>query len=163
MAEAIERHLSEIPAFGNAQGVAGYYAIGAQVPTHPLLTRLVEVEGRRAFLPFVQSGELQLAEWMPSQPVTEGEYVSFQPRFARRAPLEDVDVILVPGVAFDPEGRRLGQGRGLYDGLLSRLPTTTVRIGLAFAAQLVDAVPEESGDQRMDFVVTEDGAVSTGR
>jgi 5-formyltetrahydrofolate cyclo-ligase len=151
-----------VPGFAQAQGVGGYYAVGAQVPTLVLLTRLTEQEGRRAYLPFVQSGELQLAEWQPSWPLTEGEYVHIQPRFARRVPLSDVDVVLVPGVAFDREGRRLGDGRGLWDGLLSRLPAHTLRIGVAYSAQLVDRVPDGGSDQRVDHVVTEDGVVATG-
>lgn len=151
-----------MPGFAEAQGVGGYYSVGAQVPTLVLLTRLTEQEGRRVYLPFVQAGELQLAEWQPSLPVTEGEYVHYQPRFARRAPLEDADIVLVPGVAFDREGRRLGEGHGLWDGLLSRLPARTLRIGVAYSAQLVDRVPDGGSVQRVDYVVTEDGVVASG-
>ena len=161
LAEAIHANLGELPAFRAAQGVGAYYALGTQVATGPLLVRLVEGEGRRAYLPFVLSGELQLAEWMPSQPVIQGEYVGMQPRFARRAPLQDIDAILVPGVAFDRAGGRLGEGRGMWDGLLARLPEGVARIGLAFRAQVVDEVPQEGSDQRLNFVVTEDGVIDT--
>jgi 5-formyltetrahydrofolate cyclo-ligase len=160
LAQAIEANLWELPAFRDARGVAAYYAVGTQVATAPLLGRLVEGEGRRAYLPFLLSGEMHLAEWMPSQPVIQGEYVGLQPRFARRAPLQDVDAILVPGAAFDRAGRRLGEGRGLWDGLLARLPGGVARIGLAFQAQVVDKVPQEGSDQRLNFVITEDGVIN---
>ena len=164
LAQAIQANLWELSAFRAAQGVAAYYALGTQVATGPLLVRLVEEEGRRAYLPFLQAGEMQLAEWMPSQPVIQGDYVGMQPRFARRASLQDIDAILVPGVAFDRAGRRLGVGRGLWDGLLARLPERVARIGLAFGAQVVDEIQQEgSGHQRLNFVVTEDGVLETDR
>jgi 5-formyltetrahydrofolate cyclo-ligase len=66
-----------------------------------------------------------------------------------------VDAAVLPGVAFDPRGGRLGAGGGHYDRLLARLPTETTRIGVGFACQLVPHVPTEPHDQRVEVVVTE--------
>ena len=65
-----------------------------------------------------------------------------------------VDVVLVPGVAFDAAGRRLGYGGGYYDRLLRDLEATVPRIAGAFDEQVIDCVPAVDHDQRVDFVVT---------
>ncbi|CAG0963127.1 5-formyltetrahydrofolate cyclo-ligase [Burkholderiales bacterium] len=70
-----------------------------------------------------------------------------------------IDWVLVPGVAFDPAGGRLGYGGGYYDRLLPMLPARAVRVAGAFSAQVVDAVPRAPHDITMDTVVTEAGVV----
>lgn len=74
---------------------------------------------------------------------------------------DEVDVVIVPGVAFDLRGGRLGHGGGHYDRLLAELPTAS-RIGVAFSCQLVLRVPMEDHDQPLDMVVTEHGTHPTG-
>jgi 5-formyltetrahydrofolate cyclo-ligase len=81
-----------------------------------------------------------------------------------RAPIEapgcvaygagEVDVLLLPGLAFDESGNRLGQGGGWYDRVLSSAPAA-LKIGVCFDCQIADVVPHESHDVRVDFVVTE--------
>jgi 5-formyltetrahydrofolate cyclo-ligase len=70
------------------------------------------------------------------------------------APAE-VEFVLVPGVAFDPRGGRLGYGGGYYDRLLTAVATDTPRVAAAFEVQMVDEVPMAPGDQRVDRVITE--------
>jgi 5-formyltetrahydrofolate cyclo-ligase len=70
------------------------------------------------------------------------------------------DVIVVPGVAFDRRGHRLGYGRGYYDRALAACPTAR-RVGLCHAFQLVEALPEEAHDEPVDYLVTPDGAQAT--
>ena len=70
-------------------------------------------------------------------------------------PATEIDLVVVPGVAFDAAGRRLGRGRGHYDATLAGLPAGAARIGLAFELQLVPEIPEEPHDVRLDAVVTE--------
>jgi 5-formyltetrahydrofolate cyclo-ligase len=158
-ADAISSNLDTLPAFSEAGAIGFYYATGSEVPSHGLVQRVVEVEGRRAFLPFLLSGRLELAEWRPSDPIIQGKEIPFQPRFRRAVPLEEVDAIVVPGLSFDRQGHRVGSGHGLYEGLLSRLPRSTARIGIAFADQLVDDLSEVASVPAVDFVVTEDGVI----
>lgn len=77
-------------------------------------------------------------------------------------PLDEVDVAVLPGIAFDLAGGRLGQGGGHYDRLLARLPSHTVRIGAAHSCQLVPRVPRQLHDQPVDLVVTDRGVHATG-
>ena len=76
-----------------------------------------------------------------------------------RVPAASVDWVLVPGIAFDPSGGRLGYGGGYYDRLLPVLPARAARVAGAFSAQIVDAVPSAPHDITMDTVVTEAGVV----
>ena len=77
----------------------------------------------------------------------------------RPARVDRLDVVIAPGVAFDPAGGRLGYGGGFYDRLLPRLRPTTPVIAVAFAVQIVDVVPTTPRDVAVDAVVTEAGTI----
>jgi 5-formyltetrahydrofolate cyclo-ligase len=81
------------------------------------------------------------------------------PRGRRPARVDRVDVVIAPGVAFDAAGRRLGYGGGFYDRLLPRLRPGTPVVGVAFATQVVDAVPATARDAPVDMIVTESGTI----
>lgn len=74
-------------------------------------------------------------------------------------PAEDLDLILTPGAAFDRQGYRMGYGGGFYDRLLNRRRPGVPAIGLAFSEQLVDALPVEAHDQKLDGIVTDAGVL----
>ena len=78
-------------------------------------------------------------------------------------PLDSIDWVLVPGVAFDADGRRLGYGGGYYDRLLPLLAATAQRVAGAFESQLVDGVPAAAHDVGIDCVVTERRVVACAR
>lgn len=77
------------------------------------------------------------------------------PMSAARVPLAQVDAIVVPGLAFDPRGGRLGRGGGFYDRLLAEAPARTLVVGVCFDVQVVDRVPREAHDRPVHRVVTE--------
>ena len=77
-------------------------------------------------------------------------------------PLDDIDVVLVPGLAFDRSGHRLGHGKGYYDSLLADLPPGVIRIGVTVDALVVNELPSESYDQRVAWIATESGVVRAG-
>ena len=101
---------------------------------------------------------LRFREWSPGCAMVPGEFGAFIP--ADGAWIEP-DVLIVPLLAFDARGYRLGYGGGFYDrtlqGLRSRRPT--IAIGFAFAAQQVNKVPIDAFDQRLDAVITETGLI----
>lgn len=80
--------------------------------------------------------------------LSKGPYGILQPKsdFVRPVPLRKIDLIIVPGVAFDSRGYRLGRGTGYYDRFLSNIPENALTIGLAFDFQLVDNIPTSSHD-----------------
>jgi 5-formyltetrahydrofolate cyclo-ligase len=110
-----------------------------------------------------------LEDHLVSYPRCEGDALSFRPilalselipgRFGIREPvpgqsLEQLDVIVVPGLAFTAQGGRLGRGAGYYDRFLSTIPGTTVKIGVCFEFQRLPEIPDESHDVKMDAVVS---------
>jgi 5-formyltetrahydrofolate cyclo-ligase len=96
-----------------------------------------------------------------------GKYGLLEPRVSPGAVglRSGFDLVVVPGMAFDAMGRRLGKGYGYYDRFLSGLAGSAVTVGLAFSRQLLPEVPVDAWDVPVDAVVTEDGVirVSGGR
>lgn len=76
---------------------------------------------------------------------------------SRSCPPAEIDLIVVPGVAFDLEGNRLGMGKGCYDRFLATVPSSVPRLSCAYDVQVVAAVPVEESDCRIDMLVTEQG------
>lgn len=135
--------------------VSGFWPLGPEIDIRPLLLGLHD-RGHRIALPVTpKRGEaLTFRGWQPGD-------VLVPERFGTMRPIGDVlvpDVLLIPLLAFDPEGGRLGYGGGFYDRTLADLPGR-FRMGCAFAAQQVDAVPVGPYDIRLDAVATEHGII----
>lgn len=106
--------------------------------------------GGMTFFEVESPGELVPAPWHPGirEPI-------FAP--ARLVPPEEIDLVLVPGLAFTRDGRRLGRGGGFYDRYLASLPAGAMKLGVCFQCQLVESLPLEAHDQPVHAIVTEDG------
>lgn len=137
--------------------VAGYWPIGSELDVRPLLRHLVD-EGRDCVLPVVIGRDLPLdfRIWTPSTELVAGAFGVMTPSAssARRVPT----VILVPLLAFDARGHRLGYGAGFYDRTLASLrrdgaPVTAVGVG--YAVQEIGRVPNDELDEPLDWIVTE--------
>ena len=149
-------------AFANARAgaiVSGFLAVGEELDPLPLMLRLAN-EGYSLALPVMQGrGEpLRFRRWLPGDPTTEVSWGIRQP--LPSAPEVSTDVMLVPLLAFDAAGHRLGYGGGYYDRTLAlaRAERKIVAIGLAYDVQEVAAVPRLDFDQRLDWVLTPSGA-----
>jgi 5-formyltetrahydrofolate cyclo-ligase len=81
------------------------------------------------------------------------------PSRCKEVPLECLDIAIVPGIAFDEKGARLGYGDGYYDRLLPRLPSTTRKVAVGFESKILPHVPMESHDRHVDIVVTEERTI----
>jgi len=141
--------------------ISGYAPLKSEIDPLPLLTLLAR-RGHPIALPYVEAAgrPLLLKRWRPGDKLAAGQFGVRQP--AASAPTLRPDILLVPLVGFDSAGNRLGRGGGFYDRTISELksrgPLTTV--GLAFAAQHMLRVPCEPHDERLDWIVTEEGALS---
>jgi 5-formyltetrahydrofolate cyclo-ligase len=109
--------------------------------------------GFRVLLPRVEGDELVTVLHEPGDVLVTGELGVREPTGPAIDPA-DVDVVVVPGVAFSPSGGRLGRGRGMYDRLLPRLPHA-LRIGVCIEQLVVEDLPLEAHDARMGLVVTD--------
>lgn len=144
--------------------VAGYWPIRSEIDPRPLMRALLG-RGGRLSLPVIEGEGLPLTfrEWTPGAVMEPGPYGAEVPKGG--AWLRP-DLLLVPLLAFDAGGRRLGYGGGFYDRTLGELRATRPdgtlplrAIGLGFAAQQMKAVPTEETDQPLDAVVTEEGVL----
>lgn len=137
-----------------ATHVLGFAATPEELDPDPLLQAL-HARGATICLPRITGpGALSVHAYAPGVPLEDGPFGLRQPPAdAPTIALDVIDLVIVPGVAFDSTGARLGFGGGYYDRLLARLPLAT-RVALAFDNQVVAKVPEGPHDQRVDIVVT---------
>jgi 5-formyltetrahydrofolate cyclo-ligase len=155
-AAAVAERLAALPPWSRARTVALYAPLGAELDTAEVARR-ARANGKQIAWPRLIPGRLELgfAACGPDELRPGPLGTREPPPEAPEVPLAAIDLVVVPGVAFDPEGRRLGRGRGHYDATLAALPRSTPRVGLAFEAQIVARVPSEAHDAALDAVVTE--------
>jgi 5-formyltetrahydrofolate cyclo-ligase len=153
--EAIARHVLRLPGLARAPRVALYAALPDELPTRPLFEALAAM-GCERLLPRIEGGHLAFAPVSAWDELIPGPLRVPEPPPSRRAVrLLPGDVALIPGVAFDREGNRLGRGGGYYD--RSFAGTGPLLVGVGFRLQLVASVPHDSRDRPMDVIVTEEG------
>jgi 5-formyltetrahydrofolate cyclo-ligase len=156
---SIMKTLVGLKEFQTAGKILIYLSKDGEVSTDNLLGRAFEL-GKRVCVPVVDrdGDELRISE-LP------GPDVSFRlGAFGVREPEEDdlnfvspdqIDLVIAPGLAFDRRGGRIGYGKGYYDRLLNRLGSQVPRIALAFDFQILDTVPQDENDIRVDAIITE--------
>lgn len=151
--EAAAARLLALPQVRRARSVLLYAATAEEADPSPAEAVLAR-RGVRLLYPRVAGERLELVAVRDPLSLTVGHRGIREPAGAGCDPGE-VDVAIVPGVAFDLRGRRLGQGGGHYDRLLPGLAPGSLRVGFCFACQVVPAVPFDPHDQLVDVVVTE--------
>ncbi len=159
LGERLARHvLGEAPPEAGAV-VAGYWPIGEEIDIRPLLLRLIAL-GHAIVLPETprRGGTLRFRRWTPGDVLVREPFGTFAPLGTPSGEPMTPDFIIVPLLAFDRAGRRLGYGGGYYDRTLRALPAAR-RIGAAFAIQEVEEVPAGPCDVRLPAVATEDGII----
>ena len=102
---------------------------------------------------------MEAAEVRPGSRLEATDYDPKEPAERIAVDPERIDAVITPGLAFDRSGARLGYGGGYYDRYLARLEAHAARIGIAFAEQVVDAVPDDELDQPVDLIVTDEEVV----
>ncbi|AWJ84938.1 5-formyltetrahydrofolate cyclo-ligase [Azospirillum sp. TSH58] len=141
--------------------IAGYWPLGSELDVRPLLLHL-RTGGRSIALPVSgpRGQALTFRDWDPVLPLAAGRYGIHEPAADR--PEVVPAVLLVPMLAFDRSGHRLGYGAGYYDRTLDALRAArspsdgpVLAVGMAFAAQEMDAVPCGAHDERLDWILTE--------
>lgn len=144
---ALEAH----PAFRAANTILLYHSLKDEVDTHAFIRKWSRE--KRILLPVVTGDDLELRLYTGPEDLTVGAYGIEEPTGALFTDYSAIDLIVVPGVAFDRDGNRLGRGKGYYDRLLPRIPSA-YKIGICFPFQVVDEVPAEPFDIRMDEIIT---------
>jgi 5-formyltetrahydrofolate cyclo-ligase len=167
VSERIVRRFMDLAEYEKAGTVMFYVDVRDEVRTRHALPEAL-ASGKRIVVPYCLNGELELF-WLENMDELElGMYRILEPRVelrdvaAKRLTPTDLDLVMVPGVAFDRNGGRTGHGKGYYDKLLQHARKDAPLVALSFECQLFDEIPAESHDIFMDKVVTED-AVYVGK
>ncbi len=136
--------------------VSGFMPLKSEINPLPLMRKLAG-QGARLALPAVagRGKPLAMREWVFGEPLIAGVWGIREPK--PEAAVVDPDILLVPLLAFDRAGHRIGYGAGYYDLTLAQLRTRKpiIAVGLAFAAQEIATVPATPRDARLDLVLTE--------
>ena len=151
--------VSHIHEYVRARGIACYVGKDSEVDTRPLIRRALD-SNKRVLVPVVKKGDIDLffSEVKDlGKELTPGTFniPEPMPEYLRPQSLDSVDVMFVPGIAWDKDGYRLGWGRGYFDRVLKALPEHVRSIGLSFNLQFVSRVPRDQFDVPVNIVVTE--------
>lgn len=145
--DGLEAH----PVFRDARVVLLYWSLPDEVYTHDLVRRYYRE--KTVLLPCVRGEELELRRYTGDEAMCAGEGFGIgEPTGPLFSDLEAIDLIVVPGVAFDAAGHRLGRGKGYYDRILARTPSART-VGICFPFQVVAEVPTEPWDITIDFII----------
>jgi 5-formyltetrahydrofolate cyclo-ligase len=154
-AHALARALLELRELLAATVVLGYASLPNELDPAPALWRLRK-RGVRIAYPRIESpGVLGMHYVDHEMELVPGPFGLAQPgEHAPRAPHDAIDAVIIPAVAFDEQGARLGYGGGYYDRLLPMMRPDCIRIGVAFDEQVLERIPAEEHDAFVDIVVT---------
>ena len=161
---ALADHLSRLPELATDERVAGYWASDGELPLAAVLPPLL-ARGVQYHLPVVPAKlrqPLWFAPWRTGQPVRANRFGIPEPADAERTIVaaESLELVLVPLVAFDRRGHRLGMGGGFYDATFAFLaqgerPRAPLLCGVAYSFQELDEIAPEAHDVHLDYVCTE--------
>ncbi|MDR1880002.1 MAG: 5-formyltetrahydrofolate cyclo-ligase [Tannerellaceae bacterium] len=157
LSQQILDRLERLDLFRRSSRIALYHAIGGEVQTALFIDKW---QGeKRILLPVIETGGLHFFPYGGKENLKPGAYGIPEPLHGGAE--EEPELIIVPGVAFDRSLNRMGRGKGYYDRFLQRRPTLP-RIGLCFAFQLVEHLPVEPFDVKMDLIITEHELIAPG-
>ncbi|HMB14890.1 MAG TPA: 5-formyltetrahydrofolate cyclo-ligase [Pelovirga sp.] len=140
--------------FSSVQSMALYSPIHNEIATSEIFAAACR-QGKLVYYPRVAGEALHFVEINSPGQLIPGSFGVLEPAAELNSSQQVPDLILVPGVAFDRFGHRLGYGRGFYDRYLSRFSDQVVRVGFSYSFQLCDALPVDAHDQSLDVLVTD--------
>ena len=152
----IEEKLFHLEPFKKAQFICFYVSLATEVDTSRMIDKALAM-GKHVLVPLSdrQTLELSLYQIRNRDALQKGAWGIFEPDPAKTHLVspDKLDCILVPGVAFDSQHNRLGQGKGFYDRFLAKLSPKVMKIGLGFSFQKVESVPVTEHDVKLDNVI----------
>ena len=146
----VQEHIISSKEFVYARVIGAYHAVGSEVRTIMIIDAAVKL-GKKVALPRTEGDRMIFYE--PCGDLVEGKFGIMEP--LPTTPVDGIDLLLVPGLAFDLKGYRVGYGKGYYDRFLSM--DHSFSMGLAYSFQVVDELPRGRFDRRIASVATENG------
>jgi len=160
LSQKICETFASLPEFSAATTIMVYIDVRTEVRTRHYLPALLQ-SGKRIVVPYCVDKELELFHLENMDELAVGMYKILEPKTelrdlpAKRVDVKELDLIMVPGVAFDRRGARMGHGFGYYDKLLEHARANAPLVALAFECQLFPEIPTQAHDVYMDKIVTE--------
>lgn len=149
--ESVMEKVSALEAFRRAGVVLLYWSMADEVQTHSFVERWYRE--KTVLLPCVDGNDLRLRQYTGPGCLVAGEQFGIgEPTGPEWTDLDAVELIVVPGVAFDRNGNRMGRGRGFYDRML-KSAHKAVKVGVCYSFQLLDSIPVEEFDVPMDHII----------
>jgi 5-formyltetrahydrofolate cyclo-ligase len=152
----VQEHVVKSREFQYAKIIGAYFATGSEVKTDLLIGEAKRL-GKVVALPRAEKDMINFYEISSTSELVAGRFGVMEPLPVR--PAHTIDLIVVPGIAFDKKGYRLGYGKGYYDRYLSE-KKPQFAIGLAYNFQLLESLPHDAHDVKMDAISTEDGILA---
>jgi len=149
------------PAVSGVKCAMAYTSTQSEAKTAGIINFLLS-RGVRVFLPCVRGENITPKRYKKGCRMVKGAFNIKEPagdNGSCRA--ESIGLAIVPGVAFDRSGNRIGFGKGFYDRFLKQLPKGAIKAGICFEKQLVKTIPEDKHDVRMDYIITEKEVIRT--
>ena len=161
--EKIEKRLFTLQEYVDADAVMFYVSYNSEVYTHDMIKKALKVK-KKVVVPLSDTGNKDIIpiEIKGFDELKPGAYGILEPFYhpERVVSKDELDLVVVPGVAFDLEGHRIGHGLGYYDEFLKTV--TACKTGFAFEFQVLSEIPCEEHDVRMDKIVTEKRIIDCG-
>ena len=159
----IGQRLADLHSYREARRVMYYVGVGLEIETIPFISQALE-EGKEIFVPSCLPAQrsLLVSRLRDLSELSVGHYGLLEPKaeFLRPHDPGQLDLVILPGLAFDLEGNRLGRGGGYYDRLLAQLDPRTVLVALAFDFQVREQIPREEHDRAVHKIVTPNGIIA---
>ena len=147
----IMEQVQQLPAFRKAKVVLLYWSMADEVQTHDFVEKWYR--DKVLLLPCVDGDDLVLRQYTGPECLVAGEQFGIgEPTGPVWDNLDSVELIVVPGVAFDRRNNRMGRGRGFYDRMLKSTPNA-IKIGIAYRFQVLEEIPVEAFDVPMDLII----------
>lgn len=149
----IKNELFNLEQYKKSRTVMFFVSFSSEVHTHEMIK--ASLRNKTVVVPKVMNNEIEPSLIMDfDNLVPSGKFGILEPIEAMKIAYKNIDIVLVPGIAFDKEGHRIGYGFGYYDKFLKKVPKA-VKIGLCFDFQVVEKIPHEEHDVPVDMIVTE--------
>ena len=154
-ADIIFHKIETLPEFQNAETILMYWSLPDELPTH----RFVEKwsGSKQILLPAIEGDEMLIKKYSSTTQMKQGLLGILEPDWDEIFEGK-IDLVIVPGIAFDPQKNRLGRGKGFYDRFFEK--NVVLKIGVCFDFQLLESIPHSKHDIKMDIIVTPDGIYS---
>jgi 5-formyltetrahydrofolate cyclo-ligase len=150
---AIARRLNDLLPVQKAKTIMGYAAMKKEVNLDAFYEQQLQL-GKTIFLPRVEGDQIKPVKWNGWKDIKVSSFGVREP-LGEEFPAAEIDVVLVPGLAFDPGGFRVGYGRGYYDRFLPGLRSDAFKCGICYEFQVVDSTFPHDRDVPVHWIVTE--------